>query len=278
MTVINTKQILNKLGNLSNKLLEEEQIEAHRELICKPLKNFFLELTEEQLHEELLSFGLFDPTEEGLAGTIQRLAKQNVWEIIQSEFERLKSLWRGIDIPIYIFPLTKYRPIIEGIEVKKNGVALKGIILLFVSTDLKNSELKAMLAHEYNHICRLSHTQKTAQETSLGDSLIIEGMAECSVEELYGEEWLSPWTKRYTFEEAMYNWKKYFVPNLSIKDVKNHHTFLYGDEDAGLPSWIGYCLGYKIVKSYLNNNGPIKPHLLFKIPTTKIIQGSNYRV
>lgn len=136
--------------------------------------------------------------------------------------------------------------------------------------------MKALFAHEYHHICRLSFLKKSPQEMLLKDSLIIEGLAEWAVEELYGEKWLSPWTKNYSFVEAMCLWKKHFVPALSLKGVINHHPFLYGDLSSGLPKWAGYCLGYKIVQSYVKNCGPVKQHILNNIPADEIIAGSDF--
>ena len=112
----------------------------------------------------------------------------------------------------------------------------------------------------------------------LKDSVVIEGMAECAVQEVYGEKWLSPWTKRYSIEEALAMWEQFFVPALHIKGVNNHHPFLYGDKNKGLPLWIGYCVGYYIVQSYLQNHGPIEQSNLYKIPTEEIIEGSDFPI
>lgn len=277
MPVVNILPQLYKLCEMSSQNDKEKLIKIHRELLCNPLKVIFQKRTTEEIHLELLRNGLFDPFEAlGMSATLKALEQQNVWGILQKEFEKLQSLWNGPDIPIYIYPLTKHRPIIDGIEVKKNGVAYNGVIFLFISPELVETELKAMFAHEYHHICRLSSIKKAPQEITLIDSLIIEGMAEWEVEKLYGEAVLSPWTKRFSFEELKEPWKKYFTSNLYLLGVENHYSFLYGDESLELPRWIGYCIGYRIIESYINNVGSVKPNILYQISSEKIIQGSNF--
>lgn len=279
MSLVNTFPILHKLSEMSSKHVGEKVVQIHREMICTPLEMYFPKVSLEELHFELLRNGLFDP-EEGIEikDIVKELENQKVGKIVQQEFERLKRLWKGPDVPIIIYPLTKYRPIVDGKEVKKNGVAYQGILFLFLSTEVEEIELKALFAHEYHHICRLAFVNKEPQEILLLDSLIIEGMAECAVEELYGEEEMSPWTKRYSYKEVMNLWQERFVPSLQLPGVINHHSFLYGDESIGLPSWIGYCLGYRIVESYLKNVGPVKQHLLYQIPSDEILKGSRFLV
>jgi uncharacterized protein YjaZ len=277
MTVANTQRLLKKMIDLPNQILEEKIEMVQKEIICEPLMKFFPNVSMEELHFELLNNGLFDPYEGmDLGKVIRELEEQKVWQIVKREYKRLKFLWKGPEVPIYIYPLTKHRPIVEGNEVTKNGVAYNGIVFLFVSTELEEKEIKALFAHEYHHICRLAYLNKAPQEMLLKDSLIIEGLAESAVEKLYGERWLSPWTKRYTFDEAIVIWKEHFVPVLNLKGVINHQPFLYGNPSEGLPQWIGYTMGYRLVQSYLKNKGPQKEHILNKTPTEIIIEGSDF--
>ncbi|MFP3918080.1 DUF2268 domain-containing putative Zn-dependent protease [Lysinibacillus telephonicus] len=278
MPVVYNLPQLYKLCEKSSQSAKDNLIKVHRELLCNPLKTIFPKRTIEEIHFELLRNGLFDPYEGlDIAATIKELEQQNVWGIVQKEFEKLRSLWRGPDIPIYIFPLTKHRPMIDGMEVKKNGVAYNDAIFLFISKELVEIELKALLAHEYHHICRLSHIKKAPQEIELIESLIIEGMAEWEVEKLYGEAGLSPWTKQSSFEELKEQWQKYYAPNMYLLGVENHYSFLYGDESLGLPSWIGYCIGYRIIESYVKNVGSVESSVFYRISSEKIIQGSDFK-
>ncbi|MDN4495271.1 DUF2268 domain-containing protein [Ureibacillus aquaedulcis] len=277
MAVVHTLPVLYRL-NERLKEQGERKVEIHRDMICDSLKEFFPEFTAEEIQEELLSRGLFDPDEGAtISETLMGLEDKKVWKIVQHELNHLKQLWNGPDIPIFIFPLTKHRPIVDGAKVKKNGVSYNNVLFLFVCEELEIVELQALLAHEYHHICRLSYLDKSPQEIDLLDTLIIEGMAEFAVEELYGERSLSPWTKGYSQEECSNLWIKYFARAIHVKDVDNHFPFLYGNEVVGLPKWIGYCIGYRIVRSYIENGGTTDHLLLSRTPSYKILEGSLFK-
>lgn len=279
MSVVETLPMLYKLNEMAKLQQGKGIIEVHRALLCDSLKKFYPQATNEEIHQELLARGLFDPSESaGLYKTLKRLEAKHVWKTVQNEFEYLKEEWDGPDVPIYIYPLTANRPIVEGVEVKKNGVAYNGVLFLFVADELESEEIKALFAHEYHHICRLAYLNKAPHELELLDALIVEGMAECAVEQRYGTKWLSPWTTRYSQQTSMELWKKYFVRALRAKGVDNHFSFLYGNEAAGLPKWIGYCMGYKIVQSYIENGGVPDQRLLYKTPSKEILKGSIFKV
>lgn len=279
MSVVDTMPLLYKLNEMSKQLPEVKIVDRHREFLCKQLREYFPDALCDEIQGELLSRGLFEPYEsETLEGILKRLEAKQVWATIQKEYDRLKELWKGPDVSIFIYPLTKHRPIVEGEEVIKNGVSYNNLIILFVSIELETEELRALFAHEYHHICRLSYLNKSPNEIELLDSLLIEGMAECAVEELYGEDLLSPWTKGYSQEEGMKLWKDHFVKASKLKGVDNHFSYLYGNEVEGLPKWIGYCLGYKIVRSYIENRGFSNQELLYKVPSLKILEGSIFKI
>jgi len=279
MSVVYTLSLLNKLNLLSKQEQEAKLAELHREVLCDSLRGYFPQASLEEIQQELLTRGLFNFSEiETLDEVLMELEGQHVWETIQQEYDYLKQLWNGPDVPIFIYPLTKYRPIVDGVEVKKSGVSYNNVLFLFVSTELESMELKALLAHEYHHLCRLAYLNKSPHEIELLDTLLIEGMAEWTVENLYGEKWLSPWTKRNSQEEALKMWEKYFTPALKVKGVNNHFPFLYGNEVQGLPEWIGYSLGYKIVQSYMENRGIVHQEYLHKLSSYEILKGSVYKV
>ncbi|MCM3388769.1 DUF2268 domain-containing putative Zn-dependent protease [Ureibacillus chungkukjangi] len=279
MSVEDTVSILKSLNELSKILQGESFEEVHRKLIANPLKEFFPQATQEEIHRELLTRGLFVPSEsQAIDGILRDLENEQVWETIRSEYKYLQQEWGGPDVPIFIYPLTKHRPIMEGVEVRKNGVSYNGLLFLFVGAKLESEELKALLAHEYHHICRMSYLNKSPYKTELLDTLIMEGMAEYAVENLYGEQWLSPWTKRYSQENCLDLWTKFFVPALKVKGVDNHFSFLYGNLAEGIPHWSGYCIGYRIVCSYIENQDINDITELFKMSAAEILKGSAFKL
>ncbi|KGR75617.1 DUF2268 domain-containing protein [Ureibacillus sinduriensis] len=278
MSVVDTKPLLHKLNEMSKQQTEVKIVEMHREVLCEQLRGYFPEASCDEIQEELLWRGIFEPSESNtLENVLKRLEAKRVWNTIQKEYDYLKEKWKGPDVSIFIYPLTKHRPIVDGKEVTKNGVSYNNLLILFVSAELETEELRALFAHEYHHICRLAYLNKSPHEIELLDSLLIEGMAECAVGELYGENLLSPWTKGYSQEECMKVWKNHFVEAIKLKSVDNHFSYLYGNEGEGLPKWIGYCLGYKIVRSYLANGGSSNQEILYKVPSLTILEGSIFK-
>lgn len=247
------------------------------EMLCAPLMELFPEVSPEELQYELLKHGLFDPSEWVIIGNqIKRMEKQNIWQVVEQEYQLLKSLWMGPEISIYIYPLTKVT-IEEQAQVSaKNGVAYKEGLFLFLSKGLSIEEIKALLAHEYNHVCRLNHLGLKPNKIPLKDSLMIEGLGEFAVKELYGEKWLAPWTALYSIEESIKVWNKYFIPQLNLMGSEKHQLFLYGEVKSHLPKWIGYYIGYQIVDSYHKKHGPFKSYELYRKSADELIAGSNF--
>lgn len=279
LTVICTEKILLEMHDLCNEQTKTKRSAIQREILCKPLTTVFPDNSLEVIQYELLRNGLFAPEEwMDLDSVVKALKMKNVWRIIRQEYERLKSLWNGPSISIYIYPLTKKRPILDGIVPNKNGVAYKNAVFLFVSIELDERELRALLAHEYHHICRLHYLNVDLATITLKDSLILEGMAEYAVEELYGEQLLSPWTKRYSLTESLKIWEEKFLNALSIKGLNQHGMYLYGDEGEGLPNWIGYCIGYHIVHTFQHNQGALNQVDLYTTPMDVILAHSDFSI
>lgn len=262
MSVMPTQQWLSKwlkaYKNSNGKSVEAIQCE----IICRPLVDVFSQATPKEVQYELIQNGLFKPCE---MVDLEALEKKEIWNNIQEVYEQLKKRWSGPEVPIYIFPITK-----KNASTNKNGVAYRHAIFLFVSETLQKEELGALITHEYNHVCRLHYLNKAFDEITLKESLLLEGLAECAVEELYGDQWLAPWLKRYTKEELVWQWQEHFLPFLEVKGVQNHFPFLYGDP---LPKWIGYCIGYEIVRTYKKNFSLQETHIK---STDEILAGSDF--
>jgi uncharacterized protein YjaZ len=261
MSVISTDDWLYELKT-SQKLNDSRDFEdLQRTILCSRLVEHFNGGTPHEIQFELQQQGLFRAYEKI---DIKKLQDQNTWEIVQEEYFYLKKRWGGPDIPIYIFPLTQEQNITN-----KNGVAYPDALFLFIG-ELEREELKALFAHEYNHVCRLCYLNKSLREVTLLDSLILEGLAECAVEEIYGSKWLAPWLRNYSLEKMVAIWKSDFLPNINVQGLNNHVEFLYGGK---LPPWIGYCIGYEIVRTYIQNHSAKE---LLKKGSKNILTGSAF--
>ncbi|MCL1701872.1 DUF2268 domain-containing putative Zn-dependent protease [Lysinibacillus sp. Bpr_S20] len=261
MSVIPTDEWLNELI-VSQKLDNSKNLEdLQRTILCSRLVEIFIGGSPDEIQFELQQQGLFQSHEKI---DIHKLKKQNVWEVVQKEFIYLKEKWSGPNIPIYIFPITQEQAI-----TKKNGVAYPNALFLYIE-ELEKQELKALFTHEYNHVCRLHYLNKSLDEVTLLDSLILEGLAECAVEEIYGDKWLAPWLKYYSLDEMLKIWEEHFLPQMNSQGLNNHVEFLYGGK---LPQWIGYCIGYEIVRTYIKNYSSNKLHVK---SSKEILAGSDF--
>ena len=244
MPIIETKHLFGEVKNREQKVFDL-------------VEGIFPGLPPQAVYYELLQQGLLQKGKLELS--------LNVWAIAELELGRLMQEWKGPDVPVYIFPITN--------SAVKNGVAYQGGICLFVSARVTVKELHALLAHEYHHMCRRPLVE---EPPTVKDSLIMEGLAEHAVESLYGEHALSSWTKRYSMAEVREFWRTHFRPALNVRWVQNHRAFLYGDDQMGLPPWIGYCTGYRIVQAFQERYGPLKQMDLLKVSADEIIAGSGF--
>ncbi|MFJ7981053.1 DUF2268 domain-containing protein [Lysinibacillus xylanilyticus] len=248
MSVIPTDEWLKELI-VSQRLNHSKNPEdLQRSILCGRLGEIFIGGSPDEIQFELQQQGLFKSHEKI---DINKLKKQKVWEVVQKEFIYLKERWSGPNIPIYIFPITQVQTITN-----KNGVAYPNAMFLYIG-ELEKQELKALFAHEYNHVCRLQYLNKSLDEVTMLDSLILEGLAECAVEEIYGDKWLAPWLGSYSVDKMLEIWKGHFLPQINIQGLNNHAEFLYGGK---LPQWIGYCIGYEIVRTYIKNHSSSNLH------------------
>lgn len=247
------------------------------EVLCEPLHKFLPDLNPEELQYHLLQHGLFKSNEwKSIEATINKLDGRNMWKQIEKEFIRLKKIWEGPDVPVFIFPLARPSLLSKKQVTKKNGVAFQEALFLFVTADLDLTEVKALLAHEYNHVCRLRFINQKEEALPLKEFLIVEGLGEYAVKELYGEKYLAPWTNRYQYKEVKNIWEKQFVPSLHITDRDKQLVYIYGKETRGLPKWIGYNIGFQIVDSYAKEYGPFRDQEIYRKTTDEILKGSKF--
>ena len=276
MSVNPTKKSLKEFVSRCEQQSGKGARKLHREIFCEPLVELFPKIPIEALQYELISQGMFLPEDwPTLKGKIEKMEQQRVWKLVDTEFQKLKKKWNGPDIPIYIYPLQQTR-MPSGEQVNRNGIAYKNAMFLFLAEEIKEKEIIAALAHEYNHACRLQFLDQSPKEIKLRDSLIIEGLGEYAVKDICGEEYLGPWVNLYTKDQALPIWKEHFVPALKRKGLQNHRLYLFGQPRTPYPRWIGYHLGYQIVDSFVKNKGPFKPQELYTKSANEIILGSDY--
>ncbi len=136
---------------------------------------------------------------------------------------------------------------------------IPGFITLNMFPTLHNMpRIPALLAHEFHHNIRFSHFSWDHGNVTVGDYIVIEGLAESFAKELYGEEMLGPWVTRIDEEDLAYS-TVVIGDALDVKGFAEVSSYMYGDEIAkqqgynpvGLSFCAGYAVGYHVVQSFL---------------------------
>lgn len=121
--------------------------------------------------------------------------------------------------------------------------------------------LPAVIAHEFHHNIRFSYFDWDHGNVTVGDYLIIEGLAESFAKELYGEALLGPWVTSLDKEDLAYS-KEVIKDALDVKGFAEVSSYMFGDtiakeqgyQPVGLSSFAGYAVGYQAVQSFMKEN------------------------
>jgi uncharacterized protein YjaZ len=162
------------------------------------------------------------------------------------------------------------------------GAQLPGYIVLPIwPNDYNLPRIPAALVHEFNHRVRLSHEPWTLA-TTVGQYIVLEGLAESFAAELYGPEYVGPWVSTLN-DEQIERAKGIIGPALAVSGFDKIRAYIFGDETArqwglpvlGLPHCAGYAIGYRLVQTYLQRTGKTATEATF-VPYEEIIEESGF--
>lgn len=245
----------------------EEDFYDPKKICCAMLGN----ATEEEgleLYEYLTSFGMYAPNERTKSLFLQ-LKAEDAWSEVEGFFSNYKRVWKGPDIPIYIFPMQNRSIFMKN---KKSGVSFKDKMFLFLSPTEDKKDLESLFIHEYHHVCRLNQLNKQLEDYTLLDSIVMEGLAEYAVTNYCGKDYNAKGVLAYTDEKLLYYWENYFKKYNQVKKKERiHDTLLYGKK--GFPELIGYAIGYWLIQS-TNKNRKISLRESFALSAEEIVQYS----
>ncbi|WP_078555195.1 DUF2268 domain-containing protein [Bacillus alkalicellulosilyticus] len=235
-----------KTSNVSS--IYERQL-IQQDTLIKPLSAVFDGANLPELHRYLLEQGLVHPDVD-ISPLLIELEDKKVWHVVRAHYTYLKEKWSGPDTKVFIFPLEERNELMMKQLGGKMGLGFRDKVVLFLSPQANEKEIKALLTHEYHHVCRLNELNKNEEELSLLDSILIEGLAERAVEEEVGSQYLGKWSELYTEDELKQLWQSSFIRALSLKGKKRHNPYLFGDFRYRIPEWAGYSVGYDIAKKF----------------------------
>ena len=201
-------------------------------------------------YKDLLATGIYEEATEVIKQATQK-------------FEEINYIIPLDEVVINILLGDEENTILMASEGYSGFGGIPGYILLIVVPNAFNrTKLKSALAHEFNHNVRFTHEPFNHGDVTVGEYIVIEGLAEVFAESLYGIENRGPWVCEYDEEEMAYT-TEVFKDNLEVKGFEQVAAFMYGDEEAksmgylpvGVSRNAGYTIGYHVVKCYLENTG-----------------------
>lgn len=145
----------------------------------------------------------------------------------------------------------------------QNGYTGFGGIPGFITVNIYPNDynlprIPAVIAHEFHHNIRFSYFDWDHGNVTVGDYLVIEGLAESFAKEIYGTEQLGPWVTSMDQEDLEYS--IYVIGEaLDVKGFAEVSSYMFGDEVAreegyqpvGLSFCAGYAVGYEAVQSFM---------------------------
>ncbi|MGX4586329.1 DUF2268 domain-containing protein [Paenibacillus chitinolyticus] len=135
------------------------------------------------------------------------------------------------------------------------------IQVMFHPTERNLPRLPAVIAHEFHHNLRFSYFGWDHGNVTLGDYLVIEGLAESFARELFGDELLGPWVTSMEPDDFDYS-LHVFKDALALKGFAEVSSYMFGDlyakeqgyAPAGVSPFAGYSVGYAAVQAFLGVN------------------------
>jgi uncharacterized protein YjaZ len=136
--------------------------------------------------------------------------------------------------------------------------------------------VEAATVHELHHnILGASNPQAVnMRQVTVGDYMILEGLAESFAAELYGADTIGPWVTEFDDADLEHAVTR-FREGLGVTGFNEVRRYIFGDPGAGLPIYAGYALGYRVVQAYLKRAGKHVVEATF-VPARTIIAGSGF--
>lgn len=162
------------------------------------------------------------------------------------------------------------------------GAQIFGYVVLPIwPNDYNLPRIPAALVHEFNHRVRLTYEPWTFA-TTVGQYIVMEGLAESFAAELYGPEFAGPWTSSLSAQETA-SAKTIIGAALDISGFDKIRAYIFGDETSkqwgapalGLPHCAGYAIGYQVVQAYLRRTSKTATEATF-VPSGEIIEKSGF--
>jgi uncharacterized protein YjaZ len=236
------------------------------------------------------TFNFYTPDLDVAAGlqALDRLKEAGTWTESVATIERswaaLGPEEHGIDLPRVSFAFVLGDP--PKLETQGGYTGFGGmpglVMVLGWPTDENLPKLPAAGAHELNHNVRFLFEPFHPMETTVGQYIVAEGLAEAFAAEICGQENVGPWATALSADQVEAVTPR-FRESLEVKGFNHIRGYIFGDwaaeksgyEPVGLPDFAGYTVGYEVVRAYIDRTGKTAAETTY-IPWRDIIEGSEY--
>lgn len=236
--------------------------------------------------------GMFDPQAEAsdLLAALDRLEAAGAEESMREALERSGRAFTdaGRTLPldrvagslILVDPSNSYvMDLMHGYT--GNGSIPGNVIVSVWPSDYTLPRIGPATAHEFHHNVRLSLVP-WSMDISVGEYIVLEGLAESFAAALYGHELVGPWVTSLTPEEQA-RCKQIIGGALDVRGFRNVSPYMFGDpaasfsgyEPLGLPFAAGYTIGFQVVQAYLRRTGRTIVEATYA-SAEEIVGGSGY--
>jgi uncharacterized protein YjaZ len=237
----------------------------------------------------LLNIAPLDMDRPQALGALDRLREakslDSCADALVETFDRLQPSAHGISLPTIRYTLALANPTILNDRDQNAGYTGFGgnpgqIMMIALPSDDNLPRLAAMAAHEAHHNVRLSHEPWDPSTITVGQYIVLEGLAEAFSADLFGEGTLGPWTRMHSEDQLRRHRETY---RDALEQGGDPRPYMFGDwgaeefhyEAKGLPDYIGYGIGYRVVTSFLESTGKTAIEATY-LPWREIIAGSTW--
>ncbi|MBM0067938.1 DUF2268 domain-containing putative Zn-dependent protease [Alkalicoccobacillus gibsonii] len=241
---------LKEMWNLINVPIKAKQDNGYDVLMATGMLGYIDIMDDSHIREGislLEANSIFDTAESSLKTCIEKANKAN-----------LKVNANEIMLGIYLADSNK-------LKLQKGYTGFGGIpgyiTINIYPNEYNIPKVPAVIAHEFHHNLRFSYFSWDHGNVTVGEYLVIEGLADSFATELYGIDSLGPWVTNIDSEDLEYS-IKVIEDALNVKGFAEVSSYMFGDEIAkqegyapvGLSFCAGYAVGYEVVQSYMKKN------------------------
>ncbi|WP_158301635.1 DUF2268 domain-containing protein [Paenibacillus mesophilus] len=264
----------------------ERRMDLYNEMVAEPLRPFWESMLAkmppgQDTSDPAALMGVYTPDlddREGIAA-IDWLERADSWRQCLEAIEQAERLLRpadhGIVLDNLLYSLVLANPVKFGHlhgYTGFGGTPGQAIVLVWPS-EYNVPRLPSITAHEYHHNIRLSYEPWSA-ETTVGQYIVVEGLAEAFAAEMYGADKLGPWVHSLD-EEQHERVKPMYREALVTTGFPVILGYMFGNPQAGIPAYAGYSVGYRVVNEYLRHSGVSVVEATYR-PWQEIIEKSRY--